>query len=108
MKNKIVLFHEGETVVGETFEEVFKIITEDGLIIEAVEDGVLHLKNKKGDKINANFYETVVPDKTIFETEIKDYRQKLRDSVSLLKSQGIDIPKENLKKLIEDFKFLPE
>jgi radical SAM superfamily enzyme with C-terminal helix-hairpin-helix motif len=84
------------------FEEMFQSISEEGLIVEDVKDGIIKTKDKKELE-----FMIVTKDNTEekFKKEIEQYRDKLRESILPLIKQGI-VTKEQAGKLKEQFDFL--
>ena len=100
--SKILLIGEKENQEFTSFEEMFQAVSEKGIVITAVEDGVLKTKDKK--ELSFAVVETAgTKDKMV--KEVSTYRDGLRQSIVPLMKQGI-VTKEQAAKLKEQFDFL--
>jgi len=101
---RIVYMKEDNPVFAESFEEMFQALSEDGVILEKVEEGIISTKN--GETIEFGIVQVgPVED---FISEVKSYRDTLRESISKLKKQGISVSKTELNKLAKQFEFLSD
>ena len=99
---RVVYINGKEPVFAESFEEMFQSLSEEGIIVESVEAG--EIKTKSGDSIEFGVVQSgPVED---FISEVEDYRDTLRESISKLKKQGINVSKTELNKLAKQFEFL--
>lgn len=102
MNKNIVLYRNEFSKVFESFEDIFQYISEEGIIVNSIEDGIIDT-----DKGLFNFsYISNEGTKTIFSENIISYRDNLRASILTLKKQGIQISKKELLKLAKQFEFL--
>ena len=101
---KVVYVNGKEPVFAESFEEMFQSLSEEGVIVESVEEG--QIKTKSGDIIEFGIVQAGPIES--FVSEVEDYRNTLRESISKLKKQGINVSKTELNKLTKQFEFLSE
>lgn len=100
--SKVLLIGEKKTEEFENFEGMFQALSEQGVIVVGLEDGVITTKDKK--EIPFAIVETVgIKSKMV--SEISKYRDGLRQSIMPLMKQGI-VTKEQAAKLKEQFDFL--
>lgn len=91
----------------DSFKDMFQGLSEQGLIIESLNDGVIVGKKDK-EKIEIEFGEFTVEDtKAKMLTDVIAYRAVLRESITLLKKQGL-VEKSQLDKLAAQFQFVKE
>jgi len=86
----------------ENFEKMFQDISEKGIVVTNVEDGVITTKDKKTLTFQII---TTEGTKEKLQKEIEVYRDELRKSIVPLMKQGI-VSKEQAGKLKEQFEFL--
>jgi hypothetical protein len=104
MKKIILIKEEGSTLYN-TYEDMFREISEEGIIVAEIKDGVI--KTTDGKEINFGIINIAgTADK--MKEEVVGYRDSLREAVSSLMKQGISIPKTELSKLAKQFEFLGE
>lgn len=102
---KIITIEKDIITHYDSFELMFQALSEQGLIIESLEDGVIK-GNKGEDKVEICFGEFISEGtKQVVVEDISKYRDVLRESVTLLKKQGL-IEKPQLEKLAAQFAFL--
>ncbi len=99
---KVININSGK--IYENYVELFQELSNENMVISEVLDG--KIIGKKGDEnieIEIGEISLETKEKLIF--EVSEYKDSLRESVALLKKQGL-ITKESLTKLGEQFKFL--
>lgn len=90
--------------VYENYVELFQELSNDGVVISVIEDGkIIGKKGEEDFSIEIGEISTETKDKLIF--EVSEYKDSLRESVTLLKKQGL-ITKEAINKLGEQFAFM--
>ena len=102
---KIISIIGSETFLHEDLKSMFQDISEKDLIVKSVSDGEI-IADNKGAEIVIKFGKFNVENiSNDFKTEVSDFRNVLRESVGLLKKQGL-IDKTQLEKLASQFAFL--
>lgn len=102
---KIISIIGSETFLHEDLKSMFQDISEKDLIVKSVSDGEI-IADNKGVEIVIKFGKFNVENiSNDFKTEVSDFRNVLRESVGLLKKQGL-IDKTQLEKLASQFAFL--
>jgi DNA-binding transcriptional regulator YhcF (GntR family) len=93
------------SVLYETYEDMFRELSEQGIVVSEIIDGTIKTADKKEMTFGVIAVEGT-SDK--MKEEVIGYRDSLRESVGALKKQGISIPKTELTKLAKQFEFLGE
>ena len=102
---KIISIIGSETFLHEDLKSMFQDISEKDLIVKSVSDGEI-IADNKGAEIVIKFGKFNVENiSNDFKTEVSEFRNVLRESVGLLKKQGL-IDKTQLEKLASQFAFL--
>lgn len=102
---KIISIIGSETFLHEDLKSMFQDISEKDLIVKSVNDGEI-IADNKGTEIVIKFGKFNVENiSNDFKTEVSEFRNVLRESVGLLKKQGL-IDKTQLEKLASQFAFL--
>ena len=102
---KIISIIGSETFLHEDLKSMFQDISEKDLIVKSVNDGEI-IADNKGTEIVIKFGKFNVENiSNDFKTEVSEFRNVLRESVGLLKKQGL-IDKAQLEKLASQFAFL--
>ena len=102
---KIISIIGSETFLHEDLKSMFQDISEKDLIVKSVNDGEI-IADNKGTEIVIKFGKFNVENiSNDFKTEASEFRNVLRESVGLLKKQGL-IDKTQLEKLASQFAFL--
>ncbi len=102
---KIISIIGSETFLHEDLKSMFQDISEKDLIVKSVSDGEI-IADNKGTEIVIKFGKFNVENiSNDFKTEVSEFRNVLRESVGLLKKQGL-IDKTQLEKLASQFAFL--
>ena len=102
---KIISIIGSETFLHEDLKSMFQDISEKDLIVKSVSDGEI-IADNKGTEIVIKFGKFNVENiSNDFKTEVSEFRNVLRESVGLLKKQGL-IDKSQLEKLASQFAFL--
>lgn len=102
---KIISIIGSETFLHEDLKSMFQDISEKDLIVKSVNDGEI-IADNKGAEIVIKFGKFNVENiSNDFKTEVSEFRNVLRESVGLLKKQGL-IDKTQLEKLASQFAFL--
>lgn len=104
MKKVIVLTEKSGTREFETMKDMFQKLSEEGVIISSVEDGVIHTKEEE--KTFAMVITETEGTKEALAEEVNTYRDELRASITLLKKQGLEVSKTEMAKLAKQFEFL--
>lgn len=99
----VILYTENGHQEFDSFEKMFQTLSEQGEIIEAIEDGKISVKGK-GELVFA--IQTTEGTSDAFVAEVETYRSELRASITKLKNQGIEVSKPELQKLAKQFEFL--
>jgi DNA-binding transcriptional regulator YhcF (GntR family) len=102
---KIILMKEEGSVLYETYEDMFRELSEQGIVVSEIIDGTIKTADKKEMTFGVIAVEGT-SDK--MKEEVTGYRDSLRESVGALIKQGISIPKAELNKLAKQFEFLGE
>jgi len=104
MPKQILLYSESTNEKFDNFKDLFQSLSENGIIVNHLENG--KIKTNKG-TFEFTYIETEnsVED---FKENVEVYRTTLRESVMLLKRQGIEVSKTELNKLAKQFEFLTE
>lgn len=102
---KIISIIGSETFLHEDLKSMFQDISEKDLIVKSVNDGEI-IADNKGTEIVIKFGKFNVENiSNDFKAEVSEFRSVLRESVGLLKKQGL-IDKTQLEKLASQFAFL--
>lgn len=96
----VILINE-QMEIYSSYEEMFQKISEKGLIIDSVSNGVLVIGGKE-----LQFLVTAEAQAAEFKADVESYRDRLRANIVALKNQGIAISKPELDKLAKQFDFV--
>jgi len=99
---KVLLIADKKTEEFDSFEAMFQAVSEKGIVVTEVTDGILKTKDKK--ELQFSIITTEGTEDKL-KKEIEVYRDKLRESILPLMKQGI-VTKEQAGKLKEQFEFL--
>jgi len=99
---KIILIADKKAEEFNSFEAMFQAISEKGIVVTDVKDGIITTKDKK--EFSFGIMNIDNTEKNL-KKEIEVYRDKLRESILPLMKQGI-VTKEQAGKLKEQFEFL--
>ena len=102
---KIISIIGSETFLHEDLKSMFQDISEKDLIVKSVNDGEIIADNKGTETVIKFGKFNVENISNDFKTEVSEFRNVLRESVGLLKKQGL-IDKTQLEKLASQFAFL--
>jgi len=100
---KVILLRDGKSEIFETLKDLYQSLSEEGVIITEVIDGLIKTSDKKEFEFGLLNIEKT---KENLINEVEEYRKELRESISLLKKQGINVPKDELTKLAKQFEFV--
>jgi len=104
MPKQILLYSESTNEKFDNFKDLFQSLSENGIIVNHLENGKIET-NKGTFEFTYIETENTVED---FKENVEVYRTTLRESVMLLKRQGIEVSKTELNKLAKQFEFLTE
>lgn len=99
---KIVFYSDSGVQEFLSCQDMFQKLSEQGLIVDSVKDGVLTI----GGKEYPFAVQTAAGTEAMLVSEVTSYRDDLRASISKLKQQGIEVSKPELQKLAKQFEFL--
>jgi len=102
MQKQILLFNEDSATKFDSFKDLFQNLSEKGVVVTELTDG--KIESSEG-TWEFTFIENK-NSKAEFINSVEDYRTTLRESVMLLKKQGIEVNPEELSKLAKQFEFL--